>query len=145
VPDFAICQINIRFNKMKEAEEIHKKIHHIMDQHQEEGIRWELHIDTSRPPKEFDSIEQKIYEDLKKCGQEINLDLQWRQSGGASDGNILSNAGLPTIDSLGVVGGGLHTHDEYMLISSLTERAKLTALYMMKLANKEINIPTPKG
>jgi glutamate carboxypeptidase len=47
----------------------------------------------------------------------------------------LAAAGLPTVDTLGPRGGELHSPREYVLLDSLTERAKLAALFLMKLAN----------
>ncbi|WP_027858591.1 hypothetical protein [Marinobacterium jannaschii] len=41
---------------------------------------------------------------------------------------------LPQIRNLGVVGGNIRSSDEYMQVLSLTERAKLSALLLMKLA-----------
>ena len=58
----------------------------------------------------------------------------WISTGGACDGNNLQAAGLPTIDSLGVKGGNLHSSEEFVVLDSLTERARLTALLLMKLA-----------
>jgi glutamate carboxypeptidase len=72
------------------------------------------------------------------CGKELDLRITYRPTAGVCDGNRLAAAGLPVIDSLGVRGGGLHSSDEYMLIDSLTERAKLTALVLLKLASGEM-------
>ena len=41
-------------------------------------------------------------------------------------------AGLPVVDSLGPVGGDLHSDREYLHVPSLVERAKLTALLLMR-------------
>ncbi|MCA9289069.1 MAG: hypothetical protein KDA05_10820, partial [Phycisphaerales bacterium] len=54
-------------------------------------------------------------------------------TGGVCDGNILQDAGLPTIDTLGVRGGGLHTPDEWIEIPSLVERSQLLAVLMMRV------------
>ena len=58
--------------------------------------------------------------------------------GGASDGNKLAAAGLPVVDSLGPVGGNLHSDQEFVKLSSLVDRAKLTALVLLKLAQGQI-------
>ena len=47
--------------------------------------------------------------------------------GGGSDGNFTGALGLPTLDGLGPCGDGAHTHDEYILYSSLVPRARLLA------------------
>jgi glutamate carboxypeptidase len=50
------------------------------------------------------------------------------------DGNILQDEGLPTIDTLGVRGGGLHTPQEWIDLTSLVERAQLLAVLIARLA-----------
>ena len=41
--------------------------------------------------------------------------------------------GIPTLDSLGVRGNGLHTLTEHIEVSSLVERARLMAALVMRL------------
>jgi len=52
---------------------------------------------------------------------------------------------LPNVDSLGPRGGGLHSPDEFLVLDSLTERAKLTAVLLMRLAAGELEWPAPRG
>jgi glutamate carboxypeptidase len=42
--------------------------------------------------------------------------------------------GIPTLDSLGVRGTGLHTLNEHIKVDSLTERARLMAGLLMRLS-----------
>jgi glutamate carboxypeptidase len=51
------------------------------------------------------------------------------------DGNILQSEGLPTIDTLGVRGGGLHTHQEWIEIASLVERCQMFAVLVKRLTD----------
>jgi glutamate carboxypeptidase len=71
------------------------------------------------------------------------MNLTHKPSGGASDGNKLAAAGLAVVDSLGPVGGNLHSDREFVKLPSLVERAKLTALVLMKLARGDIPAPLP--
>ena len=48
--------------------------------------------------------------------------------GGASDGNLTSGIGVPTLDGLGPVGGGANTEGEYVLIEHIPHRTALVAL-----------------
>jgi glutamate carboxypeptidase len=68
------------------------------------------------------------------CGRELGLTLSHRPSGGASDGNRIAAAGIPALDSLGPVGAELHSQNEWVSLPTLGERAKLTALLLLKLA-----------
>jgi len=47
--------------------------------------------------------------------------------GGASDGNFTAAIGVPTLDGLGAVGGGAHADHEYVVVSTMPERARLLA------------------
>ena len=49
---------------------------------------------------------------------------------------ITAAAGLPNIDTLGVCGGRIHTADEFMLINSLAERAKLSLNLLHKISEQ---------
>ena len=106
-----------------------------------EGIRVELTGGFTSPPKPLDARSQKLLDHVLACGRELDMNLNVVASGGTCDGNKLAAAGLPVVDSLGPVGGELHNDREYVRVSSLPQRAKLTALLLMKLAGDEISPP----
>jgi glutamate carboxypeptidase len=56
--------------------------------------------------------------------------------GGASDGNFTADAGTPTLDGLGAVGGGAHADHEHVLVSELPGRAALLAALISDLLNE---------
>jgi glutamate carboxypeptidase len=58
---------------------------------------------------------------------EIGFQMTGQSAGGGSDGNFTGFLGLPTLDSIGVRGKGLHTLTEHIEIDSLVERARLAA------------------
>ena len=53
--------------------------------------------------------------------------------GGGSDGNFTAALGIPTLDGLGVVGGGAHADHEWVDVASLPERAALLAALLTSL------------
>ncbi|MBC7160358.1 MAG: hypothetical protein H5U21_09985, partial [Porphyrobacter sp.] len=42
---------------------------------------------------------------------------------------------VPVVDTMGVRGGAIHSADEYLIVPSLAERARLSALVLHRLAN----------
>jgi glutamate carboxypeptidase len=58
---------------------------------------------------------------------EIGFDLKDAATGGASDANTTSSAGVPTIDGLGPVGGDDHGPKEWVDLSSVVPRVTLLA------------------
>ena len=50
------------------------------------------------------------------------------------------DAGLPTIDTLGVRGGNLHRDDEYIEVASLVDRAGLLAVLLTRIAENRAGL-----
>lgn len=141
VSDLAVLRVNIRTGLPKVYDEIRKKIDtYISHYNTQDGIWIELHEQTVRPARLMDSATKKILQHIQECGKALDVTIDCRASCGASDANILSHCDLPTIDSLGAIGGNIHTHDEYILTTSLAHKAKLTALFLMKLGNGEYTL-----
>lgn len=136
VPEDASCLINVRSFSKNTLGQVDKTLHQIVEnENQREGISLDLLINTTRPAKPIDSQTERMLQHLQMCGKEIGLPVAWKETGGCCDGNNLAAAGLPNIDTLGVVGGNLHTDQEYMEINSAVERAKLTALFLLHFVN----------
>ena len=55
------------------------------------------------------------------------------ESGGASDGNFASALGIPTLDGLGINGGGAHANNEHIEVSAIAPRIALLALLIDQL------------
>lgn len=141
VPDLAECRFNVRVVTPDGQESFEGGLKRLAEEiNRVDGISLVIHGRFTRPPKPLDGKMRKLLEQVAKCGRDLGLSLQWRPTGGACDGNNLAAAGLMTIDSLGATGGDIHSSEEYILLDSLAERAKLTALLLMKVASGEMEI-----
>ena len=139
VPDLAICRFNVRVRTPEEQRSVTNAIERIIaEAGTQDGIRVDLNGGFHRPPKPLDDRTSRLLDGALACGKELGLTVGHCRSGGVSDGNQLAAAGLPNLDSLGPRGGRIHSSDEFLLLDSLTERAKLTTLLIMKLASGEI-------
>ncbi len=136
VPDRAVCKFNVRITDQEDQKFFEDHLE-VTEQkiNRTDGISIEIHGGFSRPPKVLDSKTLRLLEQIGAAGRDLGLSLEWRFSGGACDGNNLAALGLPTVDSLGATGGGIHSSNEYVLLHSIVQRAKLTALFLMKLAS----------
>lgn len=111
----------------------------LMDVQAQDGFNIELRGGFTRPPKPFDGQTRVLADMIADCGRSLGLALTFRPTGGCCDGNNLAAAGLPNVDTLGVVGGEIHSDREYMQVHSLTERAQLSALLLLRLASGELD------
>ncbi len=88
----------------------------------------------ARPPKPLDATQTRAFELVRGCGAALGLPIGWRDTGGVCDGNNLAATGLAVVDTMGVRGGAIHSADEFVLIDSFAERARLSALVLMRVA-----------
>jgi glutamate carboxypeptidase len=101
------------------------------------GVRSDVRIEIERGPVRplwtAHAATMALYERARRIAGEIGFDLRHGQHGGGSDGNFTGAMGIATLDGLGVMGGGAHTHEEHILVSSLVPRATLLARLIAEL------------
>ena len=142
VPELAIARFNVRINTHDQQQAITDALENaVRESAKRDGITIHLHGGFASPPKPLDPRSAKLMDDIIATGQELGLSLRHVASGGTCDGNKLAAAGLPVVDSLGPVGGELHSEREYVRLPSLVERAKLTALLLLNLAAGKMQVP----
>ncbi len=101
------------------------------------GVRSDVRIEIERGPVRplwtAHAATMALYERARRIAGDIGFDLRHGQHGGGSDGNFTGAMGIATLDGLGVMGGGAHTHEEHILVSSLVPRATLLARLIAEL------------
>jgi glutamate carboxypeptidase len=86
------------------------------------------------PPLERNEAVQGVYKLAAEVAAALGLPLSEVASGGASEASFAGALGRPTLDGLGGDGDGAHAEDEHVLLSSLPERAALSAGLIARLA-----------
>ena len=101
------------------------------------GVRSDVRIEIERGPVRplwtAQAPTLALYERAKRIAAEIGFELPHGQHGGGSDGNFTGALGVATLDGLGIMGGGAHTLEEHILLSSLVPRATLLARLIAEL------------
>lgn len=137
VPDHAVLRVNLRPHQpeMEEyaAQEIKALVASIEKDHQ---VSAHVHGGFARPPKPIDAGAAKLFNLVKQCGEDLGLPIAWKSTGGVCDGNNIAACGVPVVDTMGVRGGNIHSADEFLITESLSERARLSALTLLRIAAK---------
>lgn len=98
------------------------------------GVEFQVSRGVTRPVWAPDQPgTMAMFDIARDIAKEIGFDMKARSQGGGSDGNFTGYMGIPTLDSLGVRGQGLHTLNEHIQVSSLVERGRLMAALLMRL------------
>jgi len=140
VPDRCVLKFNVRTSRHEDEAWLLDAVNRLLETaNAREGYALELRGGFTRPPKPVSAGTARLQQLLGDCGRHIGLDLQFRPTGGCCDGNNLAAHGLANVDNLGVVGGEIHSEREWMRLSSLGERGKLSALLLLRLAAGELS------
>lgn len=138
VPDQAILRVNLRPATpaaMVAAETaLRDTIANIQREH---DVHCHLHGGFNRPPKPLDPAATRLFELVRDCGAALGLPpIRWNATGGVCDGNNIAACGIPVVDTMGPRGGAIHSSDEFLIVDSLAERAQLSALTMIRIAER---------
>jgi len=137
VPDQARCRFNIRTRVSEDERWCQQQLQRIEQQiNHKEGISLSLHGGFGRSPKQLNPAHLALFRLVTDCSAQLGVPLSWEPTGGCCDGNNLSAAGLPNVDTLGVLGGNIHSHQEFINLASLVERTRLTTLILLTLAEQ---------
>lgn len=139
VPERAVLRFNARAPDLEGAGWAEAEIRRIAASTRE-GVSVHLHGSFARPPKPLTDTQRVMVGWTHEAGAALGLDLKFQPSGGVCEGNNLAAAGCPNIDTLGPCGGGLHSDQEFALIASFAERAKLSFLLLHGLNSGHFDV-----
>ncbi|MFS0770911.1 hydrolase [Sphingomonas sp. 1P08PE] len=135
VPDLAVLRVNFRPRDAGAIDAadvaIDTTVAAVENAHEVTVTR---HGRFNRPPKPIDARAARLFALVGAAGADLGLTIGHRDTGGVCDGNNVAAIGVPVIDTMGVRGGAIHSPDEYLLVDSLAERAALSAVSILRLA-----------
>ena len=138
VPDRAVLRVNIRPSTDEDQQRAEKQLRAIVGAvGTAHDVRIIVHGSFGRPPKPVDPAAQRLFALVRRCGADIGQEIAWRDTGGVCDGNNIAACGVPVVDTMGVRGGAIHSTEEYLIVESLAERARLSTLTLLRLASGE--------
>ena len=135
VPDLAVLHFNMRPATPELAAEaqafIKAAVAEVSAAHE---VHMHIHGHVSRPPKAISEKTEALYGLVSKAAADLGQPMSWKDTGGVCDGNNIAACGVPVLDTMGALGGSIHSPDEYLLADSLDARARLTALVLHRLS-----------
>jgi glutamate carboxypeptidase len=97
-------------------------------------VHVEVHGGFNRPPKPIDPGAARLFDLVRDAGAVLGLSIGWRATGGVCDGNNIAACGVPVVDTMGARGGAIHSSEEFLIVDSLAERAALSAVTILRIA-----------
>ena len=98
------------------------------------GVIADLKEAAMHRPMEASAAGTRLAQLAESIAAELGFELHDAATGGASDANTTSAAGVPTLDGLGPIGGDDHSDDEWLDLSSVVPRTTLLAALISRIA-----------
>jgi glutamate carboxypeptidase len=135
VPDLAVLRVNVRPATIEDQADadaiIAREVREVEEKHE---VSVHVHGHFARPPKPVTAQIDALFRIVQQAGNDLGQTIGWTPTGGVCDGNNIAACGVPVIDTMGVRGGKIHSVEEYLIVDSLSERAALSALTILRLA-----------
>jgi glutamate carboxypeptidase len=143
VPALAKAEIDVRVTRMSDRDALSARLQALVAAiNAREGLRLELTGGFNRPPKENRPAEVAVFAEWQRAARDVGVaPFTWVHTGGASDGNFLSEGGLPNLDGLGPLGEYLHSDREFCRVETIAPRAQIVALFLHRVATGEVVLP----
>ncbi|MGM0845223.1 MAG: M20 family metallopeptidase [Bacillota bacterium] len=134
ISDHASAQMEIRISESDQGYTVEEQMEKICSKTDVPGTEITLEGEINRPPMEKNKRNRQLLRKIMAVGEELGIEITDTSTGGGSDASFTSAAGIATIDGMGPVGGNAHSDNEYLEISSLTERTLLLAKVIENLS-----------
>ena len=120
----ACAEVDVRVTSIAQANRIEKEILGLAAE--TPGCRLVIRGFMDRPPMERTGRNARLWDEARRLGASMGMELDEGMSGGASDGNTTSMT-TATLDGLGGVGDGAHAAHEYVDVDRSLDRCALLA------------------
>ena len=138
VPDVAQCHISVRAYTQQGLDMAAVALEKIVAGCSIPDTRTRLIRMRGRLPYRVSPEILRLVELVQDEGTALGLVITAESKGGVSDANLLMEAGLPALDSLGPIGGGMHDlKREYLQVDSIPRRGALLAGLIARLCLSE--------
>ena len=134
VPEVASCHISVRAYNEQGLSKAAKALEQVAAGCSIPDTRTKLTCTRGRAPYTATPEILQLVEMAQEEGKALGLSIVAEGKGGLSDANLLMEAGIPALDSLGPIGGGMHDlNREHLRVDSIPLRGALLAGLISRL------------
>jgi glutamate carboxypeptidase len=136
VPERCTIEVDLRSPEEETLQAAEAEIERISREHAVPDVAVRMKVGGWHRPMEKREGGARLAELAIRVADELGFELRDAATGGASDANTTSAAGVPTLDGLGPVGGDDHGPKEWIDLTSVVPRISLLAGLLSRLGSR---------
>jgi glutamate carboxypeptidase len=133
IPENASAQVNVRVRDKADFD----RVEQVLRKNAETTVIPDTKVTISGgegfPPLPNNPATDKLAARAQRIYAGIGRTLATGGNGGASESALAADAGVPTLDGLGPVGGGFHSDQEFLELETVTPRLYLLTMLLIDL------------
>lgn len=137
IPNKATAEADMRYSDISETDRVLADAQKIIENRLIDDTRVELRIDKGRPPLAKNPASERLAETAQRLYGEIDQRIEpiaMRFGTDAGYAYVPGSDKPAVLETMGVVGAGLHAEDEYIELSSIAPRLYLTTAMIRALS-----------
>ncbi len=134
IPDQAIAKADVRAAVPEEFDRIEKDLARVSADKLIPETEVSTRLIRGLPPMPQTAETDRLVNIAQGIYGELGRKLTIEGSGGAADASLAASVGVPTLDGFGIVGGNIHTPEEYAEVESVSPRIYLLTRMIMELS-----------
>jgi glutamate carboxypeptidase len=136
VPDACVLEVDVRSPREETFKLVEADVERIARENTVPDVEVEVTGGAWHRPMERREGGATLARLAKEVAAELGFELEDTSTGGASDANTTSAAGVPTLDGLGPIGGDDHGPREWIDLTSATPRIALLAGLIARIGSE---------
>ncbi|AVE04325.1 glutamate carboxypeptidase [Pseudomonas palleroniana] len=136
IPDQATAKADVRAALPEEFDRIEKDLARVSANKLIPDTEVTTSLHRGLPPMPQTPESDKLVAIAQGIYGELGKTLTIEGSGGAADASLSAGVGTPTLDGFGIVGGNIHTPEEYAEVESVVPRVYLLSRMIMELSKR---------
>lgn len=136
IPDQATAKADVRAALPEEFDRIEKDLARVSANKLIPETEVKTSLQRGQPPMPQTPESDKLVAIAQGIYGELGKKLTIEGSGGAADASLSAGVGTPTLDGFGIVGGNIHTPEEYAEVESVAPRVYLLSRMIMELSKR---------
>ncbi|HBW09130.1 MAG: glutamate carboxypeptidase [Pseudomonas sp. BICA1-14] len=140
IPNKATAEADMRYSDISETERVLAAAQKIIENKLIDETRVELRVDKGRPPLAKNPASERLAETAQRLYGEIDQRIEpiaMRFGTDAGYAYVPDSDKPAVLETMGVVGAGLHSEDEYIELSSIAPRLYLTTAMIRALSAED--------